>query len=84
MVRPAIRVDNISMRRSQHQCRVAVEPQPVRANLLAVRRYIIDDPWRYRLPRAGWGQQWVRHYSDVILVDTRRGVVIQVIRGFYR
>jgi Ni/Co efflux regulator RcnB len=47
-------------------------------------RYIIADPWRYHLPRAGWGQQWVRHYDDVILVDTRRGVVIDVIRGFYR
>ena len=47
-------------------------------------RYIIADPWRYHLPRAGWGQQWVRHYDDVILVDTRRGIVIDVIRGFYR
>lgn len=47
-------------------------------------RYVIADPWRYHLPRAGWGQRWVRHYDDVILVDTRRGVVIDVIRGFYR
>jgi Ni/Co efflux regulator RcnB len=47
-------------------------------------RYVIADPWRYRLPRAGWGQQWARHYNDVILVDTRRGTVVQVIRGFYR
>ena len=47
-------------------------------------RYIVADPWRYHLPRAGWGQQWVRHYDDVILVDTRRGYVVNVIRGFYR
>ncbi|PTS90870.1 hypothetical protein DBR17_00565 [Sphingomonas sp. HMWF008] len=47
-------------------------------------RYIIADPWRYHLRRPAWGQQWVRHYNDVILVDTRRGVVIDVIRGFYR
>lgn len=47
-------------------------------------RYIIADPWRYHLPRAAYGQQWIRHYDDVILVDTRRGVVIDVIRGFYR
>jgi len=47
-------------------------------------RYVIVDPWRYRLPRAGWGQTWVRHYNDVLLVDTRRGIVIDVIRGFYR
>ena len=47
-------------------------------------RYVIADPWRYRLPQPGWGRTWVRHYNDVILVDTRRGVVIDVIRGFYR
>ncbi len=47
-------------------------------------RYIIADPWRYRLPRPAYGQQWIRHYDDVILVDTRRGHVVQVIRNFYR
>lgn len=46
-------------------------------------RYRIADPWRYRLPRPGYNQVWVRHYDDLILVDTRRGVVIRVIRGFY-
>ena len=46
-------------------------------------RYYIADPWRYRLPPAGYSQRWVRHYDDVILVDTRRGVVIDVIRGFF-
>jgi Ni/Co efflux regulator RcnB len=47
-------------------------------------RYIVVNPWRYHLPRARPGQQWVRHYNDVILVDTRRGYVIDVNRGFYR
>lgn len=47
-------------------------------------RYVIADPWRYHLPRARYGQQWYRHYGDVILVDTRRGIVIDVIRSFYR
>lgn len=47
-------------------------------------RYLIADPWRYRLPQAGRHQRWVRHYDDVVLVDTRRGVVIDVIRRFYR
>jgi Ni/Co efflux regulator RcnB len=47
-------------------------------------RYVIADPWRYRLPRAGYGQRWVRHYNDVVLVDTRRGYVVDVIRSFYR
>lgn len=47
-------------------------------------RYVIADPWRYHLPRARYGQQWFRHYGDVILIDTRRGIVIDVKRGFYR
>ena len=46
-------------------------------------RYWINDPWRYRLPPAGGYQRWVRHYNDVILVDTRRGIVLDVMRNFY-
>lgn len=46
-------------------------------------RYWIADPWRYRLPPAGYGQRWVRHYDDVLLIDTRRGVVVDVIRGLF-
>jgi Ni/Co efflux regulator RcnB len=46
-------------------------------------RYVINDPWRYHLPRAGAGRAWVRHYDDLILVDTRRGRVIRVINNFY-
>jgi Ni/Co efflux regulator RcnB len=46
-------------------------------------RYVIADPWRYRLPRAGRYQSWVRHYNDVLLVDTRRGVVIRTLPSFY-
>ena len=46
-------------------------------------RYFINDPWRYRLAPVGYNQRWVRHYNDVLLVDTRRGVVIDVIRNFY-
>lgn len=46
-------------------------------------RYYINDPWRYRLPPAGRWQRWVRHYDDVLLVDTRRGTVVRVIRNFY-
>ncbi len=45
--------------------------------------YRINDPWRYRLPRPGYNQVWVRHYDDLILVDTRRGRVIRVINNFY-
>lgn len=46
-------------------------------------RYVIADPWRYRLPPAGRYQRWVRHYNDVVLIDTRRGFVVRVIPGFY-
>lgn len=46
-------------------------------------RYVIADPWRYHLPRAGRYQSWVRHYNDVLLIDTRRGVVVRVLPGFY-
>lgn len=46
-------------------------------------RYVIADPWRYHLPRAGRFQVWVRHYNDLLLVDRRRGIVLRVIRGFY-
>ena len=47
------------------------------------RSYWIADPYRYRLPRPIGYQRWVRHYDDVLLIDTRRGVVLDVIRGFY-
>jgi Ni/Co efflux regulator RcnB len=46
-------------------------------------RYVIADPWRYRLPPARPGLRWVRHYDDVLLVDYRRGRVVDVIRNFY-
>ena len=45
--------------------------------------YWLADPWRYRLPPVGYGQRWVRHYDDLLLVDTRRGRVIRVINNFY-
>lgn len=46
-------------------------------------RYVIADPWRYRLPAARSSARWVRHYDDALLIDYRRGVVLDVIRGFY-
>jgi Ni/Co efflux regulator RcnB len=45
--------------------------------------YWIRDPWRLRLPVAGVGRRWIRHYNDVVLVDYRRGRVIRVIPNFY-
>jgi Ni/Co efflux regulator RcnB len=46
-------------------------------------RYWIADPGRYRLPPVRRDQRWVRHYNDVLLIDARRGRVIDVIRNFY-
>ena len=46
-------------------------------------RYYINDYGRYRLPRPGFNQRWIRHYNDVLLVDVRGGRVIDVLRNFY-
>lgn len=46
-------------------------------------RYYVNDYGRYRLPRPGYNQRWIRHYNDVLLIDTRRGRVIDVLRNFY-
>ena len=46
-------------------------------------RYYINDYGRYRLPRPGYNQRWVRHYNDVLLIDVRSGYVRDVIRNFY-
>ena len=44
---------------------------------------MIADPYRYHLPLASGYSRWVRHYNDVLLIDYRRGVVLDVIRNFY-
>lgn len=46
-------------------------------------RYWINDPYQYRLPPAPYGARWVRYYNDVVLVDMRRGRVIDVIHNFF-
>lgn len=46
-------------------------------------RYVIADPYRYRLPAAGGVQRWVRYGNDVVLVNTRTGRVQQVIPAFF-
>lgn len=46
-------------------------------------RYVIADPWRYRLPPARGNMRWVRHYDDVLLVNMRTGRVVDVIRNFF-
>lgn len=46
-------------------------------------RYTINDPWQYRLPQAYYPYRWVRYYDDALLVDTRRGRVVDVIYGVF-
>ena len=46
-------------------------------------RFVIAEPWRYHLPPARRDTRWVRHYNDVLLIDFRRGYVVDVIRGFF-
>jgi Ni/Co efflux regulator RcnB len=36
-------------------------------------RYVIADPYRYRLPAALRGTRWVRYGNDVVLVNMRTG-----------
>lgn len=45
--------------------------------------YIINDPWRYRLPPATGSYRWVRYYDDVLLVDVFSGRVVDVIYNFF-
>lgn len=46
-------------------------------------RYTIDDPWRYRLPRADRHMRWVRNYDDVLLINMRTGRVVTVYHNFF-
>ncbi len=38
---------------------------------------------RWRVPRAGAGLTYVRHYNDLLLVNVRNGAVVRVYRGFF-
>ena len=46
-------------------------------------RYVISDPYRYRLPRPTGFDRWVRYGNDVVLVNTRTGRVVAVNRDFF-
>ncbi|WP_156680029.1 RcnB family protein [Sphingomonas profundi] len=45
-------------------------------------RYVIADPYRYRLPRPGVNR-WVRYGNDVLLVNPRSGRVVTVYNSFF-
>lgn len=47
-------------------------------------RYYVDNYSYYRLPRPAYNYyRYVRHYDDLLLINTRNGRVIRVFRNFY-
>ncbi len=48
-----------------------------------VRDYWIFDYWMFGLPVPPWGCVWVRYGDDAVLIDTRTGVILQVIYGIF-
>jgi Ni/Co efflux regulator RcnB len=46
-------------------------------------RYVIGDPWRYRLHPVSGYNRWIRYGNDVVLVNIRTGRVIEVNRDFF-
>jgi Ni/Co efflux regulator RcnB len=47
-------------------------------------RYYVNNWSAYRLPRPGHSYyRYVRHYDDLLLINTRNGRVVQVCRDFY-
>lgn len=46
-------------------------------------RYYVNNYSAYRLPVPGYYLRYVRHYNDLLLVNTRSGRVMNVYRGFY-
>ena len=46
-------------------------------------RYWIADPGRYRLPPVWGNYRWVRYYDDVLLIDTRSGMIEDAVYGFF-
>lgn len=47
------------------------------------RNYWISDPWAYRLPPAYGDSRWVRYHHDVVLVDIRNGLIVDIIYSFF-
>lgn len=45
--------------------------------------YTVGGYARYRLPAPGRYQRYVRHYDDLLLVNTRTGRVVRLYNGFY-
>jgi hypothetical protein len=45
--------------------------------------YWLRDPWMYRLPPVYGPYRWIRYWDDALLVDTRTGRVVDVIRNVF-
>lgn len=45
--------------------------------------YRLNYDARWRIPHAGRNMTYVRHYNDLLLVNTRSGSVVKVYRSFF-
>lgn len=45
--------------------------------------YWLSDPYAYRLPPAYGPYRWVRYYNDAVLVDTRSGLVVDIVYDIF-
>jgi Ni/Co efflux regulator RcnB len=47
-------------------------------------RYYVNNWSNYRLPRPAYNYyRYIRHYDDLLLINTRNGRVVRVYRSFY-
>ena len=46
-------------------------------------RYWLSNYNTYRLPNPGYGHRWVRYGNDVVLVDVRSGIAVQILSAFF-
>jgi Ni/Co efflux regulator RcnB len=45
--------------------------------------YRLNYDARWRIPQAGRNMTYVRHYNDLLLINTRSGSVVKVYRSFF-
>ncbi|HZF94903.1 MAG TPA: RcnB family protein [Allosphingosinicella sp.] len=47
-------------------------------------RYVVADPARFGVPVAPPGQQWIRYWDDLLLVERATRKVLRAVPGGYR
>jgi Ni/Co efflux regulator RcnB len=47
-------------------------------------RYIVADPARFGLPAAARGQQWIRYWDDLLLVDRATRRIVRAVPNGHR